>query len=101
MKICVSSKEPKLDSQVDTKFGRCAVFIIIDSESMEFESVPNKSAKALGGAGVAAVQMIAARDVEAVITGNIGPNAYAALSSGGIKIYAFSRTIRKFTTRTC
>jgi len=53
---------------------------------MQFEAVENSSAIASGGAGVAAAQMIAGKGVEAVLTGNCGPNAYQVLSAAGIKV---------------
>jgi len=40
----------------------------------------------LWGAGIATAQMVAQKEVEAVITGNIGPNVYQTLSAAGVKI---------------
>jgi predicted Fe-Mo cluster-binding NifX family protein len=48
--------------------------------------VDNTSAAASGGAGISAAQMIVGKGVEAVLTGNCGPNAHQVLSSAGIKI---------------
>ena len=86
MKIAVSATGPSLDAEVDPRFGRCQYFIIIDPDTMEFESIENSSALATGGAGIATAQMVAGKGVEAVITGNCGPNAYQVLSSAGIKV---------------
>ena len=52
MKVCVTAVSVDLEAQVDTRFGRCGYFIIVDSESMKFEAVPNTSAGAMGGAGI-------------------------------------------------
>ena len=60
--------------------------MIVDSETMEFEIIPNTAAGAVGGAGIQAAQTIAGKGVQAVLTGNVGPNAYQALSATGIKI---------------
>ena len=46
----------------------------------------NSSAAASGGAGISAAQMIVGKEVEAVLTGNCGPNAYGVLSSAGIQV---------------
>jgi predicted Fe-Mo cluster-binding NifX family protein len=94
-KICVTSSGPSLDSMVDPRFGRCAFFIIADSESYDFEAVPNEAAMASGGAGVRAAQTVASKDVEAILTGSVGPNAFPALQEAGIKILSnVSGTVR-------
>ena len=86
MKIAVSAMGQSLDSQVDPRFGRCQNFVIVDADTMEFEAVSNESAAAAGGAGIATAQMITGKGVEAVITGNCGPNAFGVLNSAGIKV---------------
>lgn len=85
-KICVTSSGPTLDSTVDPRFGRCAYFIIADSETLAFEAISNEAAMASGGAGVRAAQTVAAQNIEAVLTGSVGPNAFPALQDSGIKI---------------
>lgn len=86
MKIAISSNGPTMDAEIDPRFGRCQYFIIADTETMEFEAVNNSSATAASGAGIATAQMIVDKGVEAVLTGNCGPNAHGVLSSAGIKI---------------
>ena len=86
MKIAISATGPTLDAEVDPRFGRCQYFIIADPETMEFEAVDNSSAMAAGGAGISAAQAIADKGVQAVLTGNCGPNAYQVLSSAGIQV---------------
>jgi len=85
MKVCVSSVQPSLDSQIDPRFGRCPYFVIVDPETMQFEAIPNVSSGAIGGAGIQAAQTIASKRVKVLITGSIGPNAFQALSAAGIK----------------
>jgi len=86
MRIAISATGPTLDAEVDPRFGRCQYFIIADPETMEFEAVDNSSAMAAGGAGISAGQAIAGKGVQAVLTGNCGPNAYQVLSSSGIQV---------------
>ncbi len=86
MKIAVSATAPSLDADIDPRFGRCQYFIIVDPETMQFEAIENSGAAASGGAGTSASQMIAGKGVEAVLTGNCGPNAYQVLDSAGIKV---------------
>lgn len=75
-----------LDAPIDPRFGRCPYFVIVDSETMKFEAISNVAAGARGGAGIQAAQNVAGREVEVLITGNVGPNAFQALSTTGIKI---------------
>jgi predicted Fe-Mo cluster-binding NifX family protein len=84
--ICVTSSGDTLESQIDPRFGRCAYFIIVDPETQQFQAIPNNAAMASGGAGIQAAQVVADQNVEAVITGSVGPNAYPALQNAGIRI---------------
>jgi len=87
-RICITSSGPTLESAVDPRFGRCAYFIIADTETFAFEAISNEAAMASGGAGIRAAQTVAAQNVEAVLTGSVGPNAFPALQDAGIKILA-------------
>ena len=86
MKICVSATGSNLEAQLDPRFGRCLYLVVVDSETMQFEAIPNMAAGATGGAGIQAAQVIADKGVKVVITGNVGPNAFGALSAAGIEI---------------
>jgi predicted Fe-Mo cluster-binding NifX family protein len=87
MKICISSTGQDLNSAVDPRFGRCAYFLIGDSEGETFEAIPNPGVNYGGGAGIAAAQLVTSQGVEAVITGNVGPNAFMFLNQAKIKVY--------------
>ena len=86
MRIAISATGPTLDAEVDPRFGRCQYFIIADPETMQFEAMDNSSATAAGGAGISAGQAIAGKGVQAVLTGNCGPNAHQVLSASGIQV---------------
>ena len=87
MKIAVSATAPHLDADLDPRFGRCQYLLIVDTESMEFEAIENPAMSAPGGAGIQAAQAVAETGVEAVITGNCGPNAYQVLSAAGVPVF--------------
>jgi predicted Fe-Mo cluster-binding NifX family protein len=87
MKIAISSTGKDLDCQIDPRFGRCQYFIFLDPETMEFEVSENQGLAAMGGAGVQAAQLVVQKGANALITGNLGPNAASALSASGIKVY--------------
>ncbi len=86
MKICITAAGNTFDSSVDPRFGRAAYLIIVDSENMTFEAVANTAAGNTSGAGIQAAQTIVNKGAKVLITGNVGPNAFQALSAAGIKI---------------
>jgi len=86
MKICITSMDPSLDSEMDPRFGRCQYFLFVDPETMAFEAVENPNLGAAGGAGIQSAQLLANKGVEALITGQVGPNAFTTLQAAGIKI---------------
>lgn len=87
MKIAISAQGKDLQSELDARFGRCTNFIIIDTENDAFEILENPGVSAGGGAGIQAAQVVADREVETVLTGNVGPNAFDVLSASGIAVY--------------
>ena len=86
MKIAITASSPALEADVNFRFGRCQYFIIIDPETMQFEALENADPVTGSGAGVSTAQIIIGKGIEAVLTGNCGPNAYQALSAAGIKV---------------
>jgi len=90
MKIVVAASGNTLEAQVDPRFGRCAWFVIVDTDSMAYEAVENPGALAGGGAGVQAAQLVASVGAQAVVAGHMGPNAYQVLAAGGIQILPFA-----------
>jgi len=86
MKVAVSSTGQDLNALVDARFGRCQYFIIVDSETMEFEAVANPSLAAMHGAGIQTAQMVASKGATVVLTGNCGPNAFQTLSAAGVQV---------------
>jgi len=86
MKICVTSNGPTMDASVDPRFGRCQYFVFVNSETMEYEAMPNPSIGASSGAGIQAAQTVADKGAGVVITGQVGPNAIQTLGATNISI---------------
>jgi predicted Fe-Mo cluster-binding NifX family protein len=96
MKIAVTSQGQNLDSPVDPRFGRCPVFLIVDPDTLEYEALPNPNIDLGGGAGIQSAQIMADREVTAVLTGNCGPNAFRTFSAAGIEVITgVSGTVRE------
>lgn len=96
MKIAISASGTDLDCQVDPRFGRSQYFIIVDTDTLEFEVIENPNVSAIGGAGIQSAQMMAEKGVQFVLTGNIGPNAFQTLASAGIQVITgISGTVRE------
>ena len=87
MKIAVSSSGKDLDSLIDPRFGRCAYFLIVETDDMGFEVFDNQSIASGGGAGIQSAQFISSKGAKAVITGNCGPNAVQTLAAAGIEVF--------------
>ena len=85
MKIAITATGLTLDANLDPRFGRCAYFLVVDTNTMEFEAVENPNVALGGGAGIQSAQLMAAKDVKFVLTGNCGPNAHETLSAAGYR----------------
>jgi predicted Fe-Mo cluster-binding NifX family protein len=85
MKVCITCTGTDLSSEVDRSFGRARYYLFVDSETGSAEAVANSPSA--HGAGVQAAQLMAENGAEAVITGDVGPNAHQGLSVAGIGIF--------------
>ncbi len=97
MKIAVSAQGAALESPVDPRFGRARYFVVFDTETGGSSASDNGvNLNAAQGAGIQAAGNVADLGVQAVVTGNVGPKAYAALSAAGVEVYiGASGTVRQ------
>ena len=87
MRIVVSSEGNSLDAPASSVFGRCPLYLFIDTDTMEFEAAANPAMSQGGGAGIQAAQFVVNRGAQAVLTGNLGPNALEVLQAAGVLGY--------------
>ena len=88
MKVVVTSTGESMDSEVDPRFGRAAIFIMVDTESGETSSEDNSAGvDAAQGAGVQAAEKLSRLGAECLITGHCGPKAFRTLQAAGIEVY--------------
>ncbi len=89
MKIAVSADGKTLDDNVSDFFGRCPYFIfaeIEDGKIAEVEAMKNNNVDQVGGVGLSAARLMAEKNVDVVIAGNVGPRALDALKQFDIKV---------------
>lgn len=87
VKVVVTANGIGLDAPASPVFGRCAVYVFVDTETMRFEAVENPEIDTLRGAGFGAAEFVVERGARAVVTGNVGPNALNVLRSSGVPVY--------------
>lgn len=85
MKLVVTAQGQTMESPVDQRFGRAANFLIVDTETMTFEILATEPGE--GGAGIGAAKTVIDAGVQAVLTGNCGPNAERTLRAAGVKLF--------------
>ncbi|KGK98681.1 dinitrogenase iron-molybdenum cofactor biosynthesis protein [Methanococcoides methylutens] len=86
MKICVTATDKDISAAMDSRFGRCPYFVVVDPDTMEFRAFDNEAASASGGAGIQAAQNISDKGITVLLTGKVGPNAFPILSAAKIKV---------------
>jgi predicted Fe-Mo cluster-binding NifX family protein len=96
MKIAITCVKAELDSPIDERFGRAKGFIICDDDSDEFLFIDNtQNLESPQGAGIQAAKIVINAGAKALVTGNVGPKAHAALSAAAIEIFTGARgTVR-------
>ena len=115
MKIAVSSTGKNIKDNVSDVFARCPYFIMAeisargsasasrqgpvsfgkDQKIEKIETIKNESINQMSGAGISAAQLMAEKNVNAVITGNVGPRALDVLKQFNIEIYAGEGVIKE------
>ena len=87
MKIAISSQGKEENSLMDSRFGRCEYFCIYDIENDGFKVIENTAINSNAGAGIEAANLVLKENIEAVVTGNIGPHANEVFKKSNIKIF--------------
>ena len=86
-KIAISSEGPTLEDWVDPRFGRAGGFVIVELPERKLDYIDNGASQMMAmGAGIETAERMAASGVEVVLSGYVGPKAFAALTAAGIKI---------------
>ncbi len=88
MKVVVTSTGSSVDAAVDPRFGRAAVFVMVDTETGETRVEDNAAGVAAAqGAGIQAAETVSRLGAQCLVTGHCGPKAFRSLRAAGIEVY--------------
>ncbi|MBU0982493.1 MAG: dinitrogenase iron-molybdenum cofactor biosynthesis protein [candidate division Zixibacteria bacterium] len=91
MIIVISAQDNTPESRVDPRFGRAAYFLAYNTEDGRYTAVANEqNVMAAQGAGIQAAQAVVALHPDLVVSGNVGPKAFRALSAAKVKVALWS-----------
>ncbi len=93
MRVAIPATSNNLEGSIDSRFGRCNHFIIVELNDMSFEAFENKAQYEGHGAGTMAAQAIVNHKADAVISNQFGPNAFMTLKAANIELFIFRGTI--------
>lgn len=86
MRVAITSSGNTLDSDIDSRFGRCAYLAVYDLENHTTEFIPNPNKDKVEGAGPATVQLVASLNVQKVVSGEFGDKVKAIFDSLQIQL---------------
>ena len=102
-KIAVAATDKNIETSVSNIFGRCPYFVIAEIQNQKIEKteiIENKNLDQMGGVGILTAQLMAEKNVNVVIAGNVGPRALDVLKQFKIEIYlgdgAIKQVLQKF-----
>jgi predicted Fe-Mo cluster-binding NifX family protein len=86
-RIAIASDSGDLDGAVFYRFGSSPYFIVYDAGRNEMAAIRNPYAAQVRGMGIVVAQMLIPQDIDAVIVGGIGPQAFDAFHLAKVKVY--------------
>ena len=95
MKIAITSTGNSLESTIDQRFGRCAYFVIYDTESKSMEFIPNPNKVLEENAGTSSVQLVASRNITKIISGDFGLKIKSLFDSLKIQMIVLKQPEKK------
>ncbi len=95
MKIAITSTGNTLESALDKRFGRCAYFVVYDTDTKAIEFIPNPNVEKQSGAGPASVQLVASRNVSKIVSGEFGIKIKPILDSLKIQMIVLKEPEKK------
>ena len=87
MLIAVSINKPDLVAELSETFGGSKYFVIYNLTDNVLDFLPNPYSTELGGSGIQSARFLFEKNIEALITTNIGLHPLSFLNSLNIKVY--------------
>ena len=93
MKVAVTAQGQELSSPLDLRFGRAQWIVVVDTNTGDHDAYDNAvNLNIAQGAGIQTAKRIIELDVAAVLTGNVGPKAFATLYATNVQIFLTKAT---------
>jgi predicted Fe-Mo cluster-binding NifX family protein len=86
MKIAVGTTGDNLDAWVNSEFGWCPCFVIIDTDSMSYFIVSQPTVESYEEASLAAIRTLAQLDVSTVIVATAQPQCRRVMQELGVDV---------------
>ncbi len=88
MNVAVTALGQELSSALDKRFGRAQWIVVVDSDSKDYHAYENTANLNIAqGAGIQTAKRVIDLGVDAVLTGNVGPKAFATLKAAEVQIF--------------
>lgn len=97
MKIAITSTGNSPEATLDSRFGRCSFFVIYNTDDHAMEFIPNPNKEKVEGAGSASVNLMAARGVKKVISGEFGAKVKSTFDSLKIQLIVLKDPDKKIS----
>lgn len=83
MKYLVAAENDSLDARISRRFGHAPFYLLIDSDSYEFETIKGNAEHNHSKA----FMPLLSREIHGVISGNIGPGVFDKLKTANQLVY--------------
>lgn len=90
MKIAISAQKKSSESNISELFGKSPYFIIFEIKGgkiIKIEIIENKNLEQISGSGVEAAKLMMEKNVNIIITGNMGPRSLDMLNKFDVAVY--------------
>ena len=94
MVLVISAQQPQLNGAINPRFGRSPWFVKMDTQTKDWEALPNPGADQSGGAGITAAQFVVDQGANLVISGDFGPNAAKVLQAANVEMSRFPEDVK-------
>ena len=87
MKVAVPATAPDIEAEVHSSFGHCEGYLLVDTDTGEWEGVARPKESGPDCAGVAAARALVDRGVRVVLTTEIGEEAARVFRAAGAMVW--------------